>query len=360
MIGAVVVNLKELSKLLNLSQTTISRALNGYPEVNEVTRQRVLNAAKATGYRPNIAAQRLATGRTNSIGMVMPIGADRDTDLHFAEFLAGMAEVAISQDVQLIVHPSRPDDEEATFRRLAAGRSVDAVYLSYIRRGDTRIDLLKSLSLPFVVHGRSLDGPHDYPLLDIDNAGAFVDATRLLIQLGHRRIALLNGPDNLAFAISRHEGMVGALSKYALTPDPDLLQHSPMTEENGYRGMMRFLDLAEPPTALLCSSMVLALGAVRAINQRRLTIGEDISIIAHDDVFPYLKPENFSTPLTTTRSSIRAAGVRIAERLIGEVAGLRAEPQQEIWKAELIVRASTGPARKAPKPGGSRPAEAAE
>src|SRR5690606_26868501 len=97
-------------------------------------------------------------------------------------------------------------------------------------------------------------------------------------------------------------------------------------------------------TAVLSSSIVLALGAVRAITQRGLKIGEDISIIAHDDVFPYIRPESFPVPLTTTRSSIRLAGIRIAERLIAEAAGRPLAPQQEIWNVELIVRASTGPA----------------
>jgi len=87
---------------------------------------------------------------------------------------------------------------------------------------------------------------------------------------------------------------------------------------------------------------VLALGAVRAISQAGLRLGEDISLIAHDDVLPLLKPENFSVPLTTTRSSLRAAGLRIAERLIGRVKGALPYPEHELWKAELIVRASTG------------------
>lgn len=341
--GVAAVNLKELSKLLNLSQTTISRALNGYPEVSEQTRQRVLQTAQATGYRPNLAAQKLATGRTNSIGMVMPTGHGRDTDVHFSEMLSGLGEVAVSHNVQLVIAPSRAEDEEATFRRLAAGGSVDAVYLAYIRKNDPRIALLKSLALPFVAHGRALEEAHDYPLLDIDNEAAFDAATKLLLQLGHRRFAMLNSFDYLTFAIRRDQGAARALAAHGLMIDPSLSQHSAMTEEQGFIGMSRFLDNAEPPTAILCSSIVLALGAVRAINQRGLEIGRDISIIAHDDVFPYLRPESFAVPLTTTRSSIREAGIRIAERLIGEAVGKPAIPQQEIWKAELVVRASTGP-----------------
>lgn len=86
------VNLKQLAELLSLSQTTVSRALNGYPEVNAETRARVLEAVRETGYRPNRAAQRLATGKAFSIGLVMPIASGIDSDIHFGEFLAGLAE----------------------------------------------------------------------------------------------------------------------------------------------------------------------------------------------------------------------------------------------------------------------------
>lgn len=338
--------LKELAQLLNLSQTTISRALNGYPEVSEATRQRVLRAAKATGYSPNIAAQRLATGRAGSIGLVLPVSAGRDTDLHFAEYLSGLGEVATASGVQFVVCPSRPEDEAETFSQLAASGSVDALSISYIRTDDPRLAVVKRLNVPYVVHGRHIGDAPDYPFLDTDNEGAFHDATRLLVQLGHRRIAILNGPEHLSFAYRRRIGMTEALAEAGLALESGLRQNSAMTEENGFRGMMGFLDAAVPPTAVLCSSVILALGATRAIRERGLTIGDDVSIIAFDDVFPYLKPENFSTPLTTTTSSIRSAGARIAERLIAAAAGREVSPQQEIWKTSLIVRASTGPVRR--------------
>lgn len=343
------VNLKQLSQLLGLSQTTVSRALNGYPEVNAETRERVLDAVRRTGYRPNRAAQRLATGRAGSIGLVMPTAHGYPSDVHFGEFLAGLGDEAVRHDFHFVINPSHPDDEEATCKRLVASGNIDALFIAYMREKDPRVALLKSLSVPFIVHGRSIGIPTDYPYLDIDNTAAFHDATKLLIQLGHRRIALLNGPAHFAFAIRRKRGMAAALAESGLTLDETCVQHSPMTDEHGFSGMKRFLDLPERPTAILCSSTVLALGAVRALNQAGLKIGSDVSLIAHDDVLPMLKPENFSVPLTTTRSSLRSAGSRIAKRLIARILNLETLPEQELWTAELIVRASTGPA---PQPAG--------
>lgn len=339
------VNLKELSQMLGLSQTTISRALNGYPEVNKETRERVLQAARETGYRPNRAAQRLATGKAGSIGLIMPISPDHSSDMHFAEFQSGLAEASIVHDFHFVIMPSRAEDEEQAIRWLVASGSVDGYYLAYVRDRDPRITMAKSLSLPFIVHGRSFGLELDYPFLDVDNEGAFYDATRFLLQLGHQRFALLNGPSDLDFAHRRRLGTEKALAEKGLLLDPRHTRHSFMGDEQGYRGMKEILASADRPTAVLCASTVLALGAVRAMNEVGLKLGTDISLIAHDDELPLLKPENFSIPLTTTRSSLRAAGKRIGERLIAMIN--QSEPaasEQELWKVELVVRASTGPA----------------
>ncbi|PDT10741.1 MULTISPECIES: substrate-binding domain-containing protein [unclassified Rhizobium] len=337
-------NLKQLSELLGLSQTTVSRALNGYPEVNEATRERVLQAVKETGYRPNKAAQRLATGKAGSIGLVMPTAPGHQSDVHFGEFLAGLGEEAVRHDFHFVIMPADPDDEVAALRRLAISGNVDALFVAYMRGHDPRLPMLKSLSMPYVVHGRSFGAEPDYPYLDIDNEGAFYDATRLLLQLGHTRFALMNGPTHLDFAIRRRNGVISALGERGLTLEEDCMSHALMTDEQGLLAMERFLQLPQRPTAILCSSTVMALGAIRAVNQAGLRLGEDISLIAHDDVLPLLKPESFSVPLTTTRSSLRAAGARIAQRLIGTVKQTGPFPEQELWKTELIVRASTGPA----------------
>ncbi|WP_455874667.1 LacI family DNA-binding transcriptional regulator [Rhizobium yanglingense] len=337
-------NLKQLSELLGLSQTTVSRALNGYPEVNEATRERVLRAVKETGYRPNKAAQRLATGKAGSIGLVMPMAPGHQSDIHFGEFLAGLGEEAVRQDFHLVIMPSDPDDEVAALRRLAISGNVDALFVAYMRAHDPRLAMLKSLAMPFIVHGRSFGSEPDYPYLDVDNETTFYDAAKLLLQLGHTRFALMNGPAHLDFAIRRKNGVVAALSERGLTLSKTCVSHSLMTDEQGLIAMEQFLQMPERPTAVLCSSTVLALGAIRALNQAGLKLGEDISLIAHDDELPLLKPENFSVPLTTTRSSLRAAGARIAQRLIGTVKEIGTYPEHELWKAELIVRASTGPA----------------
>ncbi len=335
-------NLRALSEHLGLSQTTVSRALNGYPEVSVRTRQRVSEAAQQMGYRPNHAARGLATGKAGAIAVVMRTAAGQSADPHYGEFLSGVGEAAMSLGYDILLSPVTRETEEATFRRLAQSGQVDGILLSSPFISDHRITLLDELNIPYMVHGRDGARSKLYPFLDIDNKGAFFEAARLLIGLGHRKIGFINGLGNLNFANDRALGVMDALAENNIEVDPALITNGEMTDEYGYRITAKMLDRANAPTAILCASLFIALGAVRAIYDRNLKIGSDVSLLAHDDVIPYLKPENFRVPLATTRSSIRAAGVRAMQRL---VAGIDAPTTDgEVWPVDLIVRESIGPA----------------
>jgi LacI family transcriptional regulator len=335
-------NLKELAEHLGLSQTTVSRALNGYPEVSMRTRQRVAEVASTMGYRPNHAARGLATGKARVIALVMRTSFGVTGDPHYGEFLSGVGEAALEAGYDMMLLPVTKETEEATFRRLAQSGQADAVLLSSPSLNDDRISILEELQIPYLVHGRDAARQTPFPFLDIDNRSAFFEAARLLIQLGHTRIGLINGLETLNFAHDRAIGFTDAMSEFGIEVASDLLINGEMTDELGYRGTARMLDGPNAPTAIMCSSLFIALGSVRALTDRSLRIGSDVSLLAHDDVIPYLKPENFRVPLTTTRSSIRAAGVRSAQKLIAIINGKDVE--SEIWPVDLIVRDSIGPA----------------
>ena len=148
--------LKDLADHLGLSQTTVSRALNGYPEVSEATRRRVLEAAERYHYRPNPSARRLATGRAGAIGAVLPTDRNLLVDPHFVEFLAGLGERLVEDEMDIVLCPSRGGDETGTYRRIVAGNRVDALILSGPLVEDERVALLTELGHPFVVHGRTV------------------------------------------------------------------------------------------------------------------------------------------------------------------------------------------------------------
>ncbi|MBF9047287.1 substrate-binding domain-containing protein [Rhodobacterales bacterium LSUCC0031] len=336
-------NLKELAESLNLSPTTVSRALNGYPEVREETRNRVMAAAKAANYAPNIRARRLATGRAMTIGHVIPLtGRAEMVNPIFADFLIGAGEVYAAEGYDLLLSMVPESETESAFRQMAANASVDGVMVQAPQENDPRIGLLTELGLPFLVHGRTGDA-QGYSWLDIANLRAFRRATEFLLDLGHRRIALINGQESFDFARRRRRGFEEALAARDAVALPHLMASDAMTEGFGYLTAGKMLDGPAPPTAFLVSSVILAIGVRRAAGERGLRMGRDISVICHDDELSYLNNDVGGPAFTATRSSIRAAGRRCAEILIKLIGNPDHPPIQELWDVDLTVGRSTGP-----------------
>lgn len=335
--------LKALAESLNLSPTTVSRALNGFPEVREKTRLRVLAAAKAAHYAPNSRARRLATGRTMTIGHVIPLtGRAEMVNPIFADFLVGAGETYAREGYDLLLSMVPDHETEAAFRQLAAKGSVDGVMVQAPQKDDPRIALLHELGLPFLVHGRTGDAS-GYSWLDIANVRAFRRATDLLLDLGHRRIALINGQETFDFALRRRRGFEEAMAARGVRPLAHLMVSDAMTEGFGYLSAAAMLDGPQPPTAFLASSVIIAIGIRRALGERGLRVGRDVSVICHDDVLSYLDNDIGGPAFSATRSSIRAAGRRCAEILIELIRNPDQDPIQELWNVDLTVGHSTGP-----------------
>ncbi len=338
-------NLKELSEKLRLSQTTISRALNGYPEVSETTRKRVIAAAMRYDYRPNGNAARLATGRSMAIGHVIPVSSEHEVvNPIFSEFVAGAGEVYAlnGYSMQLSVVPD--DRQVIAYRAMAYSRVVDGLIVHVPQAHDFRIDMLNEIGLPFVVHGRDPGEPAPYSWLDVDNTGAFRRATEYLLSAGHRRIALINGRETTGFAIRRQKGYEMALRDHGITPDRSLMRFGEMMETYGHEAVSELMQTINPPTAFLVSSIIPAIGARRALADLGLEPGRDISIVIHDDDLSYLRNTGDPPMFTATRSSIRSAGRRSAELLLDIIRQPQRGPVQELWDVEFVVGQSTGPA----------------
>lgn len=335
--------LKDLAATLGLSQTTVSRALNGYPEVSEETRERVQEAARRAGYRANVSARRLATGRVGAVGVFLPARGTIEVGPHTSEFLSGLASRMAPEEIDIVVSPVETDDEVRAYRRMASSRRVDAVVIASPKlMHDERLRVLTEMGMPFVLHGRTQsDIAHAW--LDIDNEGAVERATNHLLDLGHRHIAMINGTAGQTFAEHRTRGYRKAHAARRLVADPRFASNGLFTDEVGFRQTQAFLQMTPRPTAILAGSMMTALGAFRAIRSAGLTLGRDVSMIAHDDVFPYLNPDNMVPSMSTTRSSIRAAGSRIGDLILQVLSGQPVDTIHELWPVELVLRESSGP-----------------
>lgn len=336
-------NLKELSKSLGLSPATVSRALGGYPEVNAKTRQRVEEAAKRHNYHPNMRARSLATGRSFAAGHVIPISTQHEmVNPIFADFIAGAGEVYSAHGYDMMLSVVSDENEERAYRDLAAKRSVDGVIVHGPQLNDNRIGLLKEIGLPFVVHGRANYPDNTYSWVDVNNRSAFRRATDFLLDLGHQRIALLNGNEQMMFAYRRRIGYEEALAARSVALDPALLRSDEMTEPYGFAAVSELLDLPNPPTAFLTASIIAAIGARRAVQERGLVLGRDISIITHDDELSYLSDSGDVPMFTSTRSSVREAGSICAKFLLDVIRNPDAAPRGDLLEAQLVVGASTG------------------
>ncbi|EAR52253.1 hypothetical protein OG2516_02414 [Oceanicola granulosus HTCC2516] len=342
-------NLKQLAEALGLSQTTVSRALNGYPEVSEATRRRVVEAAAQHGYSPNARAKGLATGQAMAIGLVIPVSDQQEmVNPVFGDFLAGAGEACSALGYEMVLSVVE-GDEAAVYRSMKARGSVDGVVVSAPRLGDPRPALLDGLGLPFLVHGRISGYEAPYSWIDVNSRSAFRRAAGFLLDLGHRRVGLVNGEEIFDFAHRRRRGYGEALAERGLPETADLVVQGEMTEDFGHDSARAMLARPDPPTAFLVSSLICALGVRRAVEELGLVMGRDVSIVTHDDALSYFQNGGDVPIFTAVRSSVREAGRRAARLLIGRIETPGAPHAQDLLEAQLLVGESTGPAPRARK-----------
>ncbi len=337
------VTLKQLASSLGLSPTTVSRALNGFPEVNAATRKRVQDAAERANYRPNTRARSLATGRAMAIGHVIPVSTSHEiVNPIFSDFVAGAGETYSRAGYEMILRVVPDEDEARAYQDLVARGAVDGMMVHGPRLKDTRVELLADLGIPFVIHGRTSEVNRPHSWLDINNQRSFRRATQFLTDLGHRRIALINGLETLDFAIRRRRGYLDALAAAGIAMDPALMRQAEMTEPYGYRVVSDMMQLPDPPTAFLSSSMIVAYGIRRALSELGCGLGRDVSVITHDDDLSYLPNDGDIPMFTATKSSVREAGRRAAALLLRLVEAPQSGPLTELMETDLVVGASTG------------------
>ncbi|WP_022951620.1 substrate-binding domain-containing protein [Leucothrix mucor] len=338
-------NLKQLAQHLKLSPTTVSRALNGYPEVSERTRERVMSAAAQHNYHPSHHATSLAIGKSRAIGHVVPLTEHRMINPHFSDFIAGAGDAYAKAGFDMLLSVVPESEEEAVYRRFAKDGRVDGVIVHGPLVEDSRIELLQSLGLPFVVHGRTLDEESTYSWMDVNNFRAFERATQFLIDLGHQHIGLVNGFEYMNFAARRRDGYFKALRNAGIQHDPELRFSGEMVEPQGYQAVQALIAANKVPTALLFSSILPALGAVRAMHEHNLVPGKDISLIVYDDQLSFLQNSGDIPMFTSLRSSIQDAGSSVAQMLIDMINSNDTQPRNLLWEAELVLGSSTAPPR---------------
>jgi LacI family transcriptional regulator len=325
--------IRDVASHAGVSHQTVSRVINGNPNVSVPTRQKVLATIDELGYVPSPMARGLISNRTHSIGVV----ADDISDQFFARVVAGAERAARARGYYLMIGSVEPDDDERGYLRLMLERRVEGLLLARpsvpLQLGD--FTPLVQAGVPIVSVGASrVPGI----VVDVDNRQGGYDATRHLLEHGHRSIATIVGPADWPSSAARLEGYRNALGEAGVPYDSSLVvQADNWGLESGRAAAARLCD-GVSFTALFAHSDLTALGAIRQLRLSGRRIPQDVSVVGYDDlpVAAYVDP-----PLTTVHQPMEEVGALAASLLLDQlIEGIRLVDEVRLLPAELVSRQS--------------------
>jgi LacI family transcriptional regulator len=330
--------LEDIAKQVGVSRSTVSRVVNGSPNVSPVVRQQVEEAIRITGFHPNAAARSLASQRTRVIGLVLPRSVSSFfTDPFFPQLTQGIALGCNNSDLSLSLFlVTNKEDEDKIMPRISRSGMLDGMLVQSGRADDPLMERLTSSRIPCVILGRPFkDTGISY--VDVDNVKAAYTATKHLIDLGYKRIATITGSHGSTVTLDRIEGYRKALNEASYPQIPSLIAKGEFSETSGYEAMMNLLP--QKPDAVFIASDLMASGAIRALQDSGLKVPEDIALVGFDDL-PLAALTKIR--LTTIRQPILQIGTSGVELLIDLIENGTQPPRKHILETELIIRDSCG------------------
>lgn len=327
-------SLKAIAKELGLSTTTISRALNGYSDVAEHTRQLVIATAQAQGYSPDAAARRLKTGRTNTIGLVYPMVTTALYDPNLLELVSSITQAFANFNIDTVMVSDQEHDGQYPYIRLIESGKVDALIVMGVLEDDKRIHYLQERNHKFLSFGRTnTDKP--YAWIDFDCELGSRKAVDYLVDHGHSAIAYLGGSNDSAFVHQRLAGYVAQMSAKGLDIPDNYIVQDERNRRNGHLGMKQILALKERPTAVIIDSNMMADGAIMAIEQAGLTPGVDISVIAYDGLPPDTLSDCHLTTIQLSTSDKQSK--QIADMTAALLKGESLAKLHALWTPDIVA-----------------------
>lgn len=332
--------IKDVAKKLNLSNTPVSRALDGYDNVAESTRELVVKTARKMGYTPNCAARQLRRQQTDTIGYILPTEKPQFADAFYSEFIAGLGDMAAANNFDLIVSAAPPDSsaEKALYERWVQGRKVDGIILNRTRLQDWRVQYLTERKTPFVSLERS-QLPVEFIGVETETNQGMIELIAHLANQGHSRIAYIGASPDLKIEYDRHQGYQFGLREAQITPDITLTIHANLTPEGGYQAAKQLLALANAPTAIVCVNDLTAIGAMHAAHESGLKVGRDIAIAGFDGI---ADSAHTQPPLTTLDQPVYEIAGRLVMMLLTLINGESLSERQVKIQPKLLIRPSTG------------------
>ena len=329
----------DVAKLAGVSRTTVSFVLNDVlgVSISDVTRRRVLEAARELDYHPNVAGKKLVSGKSYTIGLVLCQSPEQIfTDAFLPQVMLGVEQAAIQQGFHVLLKPIDPN-EAGGYASLIRENHVDGILLSGPRQDDTALVRLHEEGVPIMLMGQLPDTA--IPFVDVDAAAGAQAAVGHLISLGHRRIGMItNAPLTYTSAQQRRTGYRQALLAAGLPFDESLIQEGNYTPSSGFEAMSELLEISPRVTAVFVASDVVAMGALLAIKRAGLRIPQDMAVAGFDDI-PLA--EYFDPPLTTVHLPAYGLGWAAGERLIRLIRGEGLNEHSLLLESKLIARQSS-------------------
>jgi LacI family transcriptional regulator len=334
------ITIRDLAEKLNLSITTVSRALDGYSDVSEETRKRVVTAAAELGYEPSYAARQLRRRKADTIGYILPTSSPQFSDPFYINFLAGLCDEASSRGIDLMVSscPPESDREKNLYRHWIKSRRVDGMILNRVRINDWRVEYLLENHISFVSLGKSELSP-PYPHIFVDERGGLRNLVLHLVSKGHRRIAFVGASPELVLHAERFAGYLDGLQAAGIRFDPVLMAPGDLTENGGYQAGSQLLNQPEPPTAIIGCNDLTALGILRAARDKGFYIGTELAVAGYDGI---KETEYTNPPLTTLVQPTYDLARQLAVMLLQKIEERPLAEERIVIHPQLLVRPSTG------------------
>jgi LacI family transcriptional regulator len=332
--------IRDVAKRLNLSITTVSRALDGYGDVAEGTRKLVVRTAQEMGYTPNRAARQLRRKRTDTLGYILPARAPQFADPFFSEFIAGLGDEAALNNYDMLVSTALPDSEveRQLYQRWVQGRKVDGMVMNRMRVHDWRVQYLSERGIPFVTLENSLDGV-DMPFIEVDVQAGYQALIEHLVEKGFRRIAYIGAGPELKIQLDRLSGYQAGLIHAGLAPNPSLVIEGDLTRQSGYQAARKLLDMKPPPNAITCVNDLTAIGVLHAAHELKLEVGRELAVAGFDGIE---ESQHTQPPLTTLDQPVYEIARRLVQMIIATILEQPLAERRVHYQVKLQIRQSTG------------------
>ncbi|CAI7727023.1 catabolite control protein A [Bacillus altitudinis] len=309
------VTIYDVAREANVSMATVSRVVNGNPNVKPTTRKKVLEAIDRLGYRPNAVARGLASKKTTTVGVIIP----DISSIFYSELARGIEDIATMYKYNIILSNSDQNtDKELHLLNTMLGKQVDGIVFMGGNITDVHVEEFKRSPVPIVL-AASVEEQAQTPSVNINYEQAIYDSVQLLVEKGHKRIAFVSGPMSEPInSMRKLAGYKRALEEAGIAFDEALVAEGDYSYDSGIEALANLLDQSDKPTAVIAATDEMALGVIHGAQDRGVLIPEDLEVIGFDNTRLSLMVRPQLTTVVQPTYDIGAVAMRLLTKLMNK------------------------------------------